>query len=253
MSAATDVLTHAVPMSCSCGRRWTANSRVPLADLRKGGRKFTCPDCDKQNLYRPQVTKGRRCADCGGALNAYTPPEEDTCGPCDETRLAKMDAALQPAVEEALADERRAVLECLPGSLPVVVQVSGVRWVDCQRVIRAAVQAGDVIQWNAPGFRPIYKLVADLGEAPVKPKPRTGAKTPYRGGSVSRVSDAEILAALPATASDLTERFGYSSESTVSSRMSRMSYRGLVRHNGRVITDKGGYAIVWYCVEGASK
>jgi hypothetical protein len=222
-------------------------SSVPLAELRVGERKFSCPDCGKQCRYRPVVPDDRRCVECNGPLNSYTPPEEDTCGPCTETRLAREEAERAPAVAEAKAEERRHVLSHLPGSLPRIVKASGVRWIDCQRVLNEAVRAGDVVQWNAPSFRPIYKLVADLGPAPEKPKQRK--PRPYRGGSTPRHSDAEILAALPATSSELTERFGYASPSSVTDRMIRMRANGLVRVERRGLTKKLGYEYVYHRVE----
>ena len=246
MSASTDVVRHPVAMSCSCGREWTVKSAVPLAELRVGERKFACPDCGKQCCYRPVVAEDRRCTECNGPLNSYTPPEEDTCGPCTETRLAREEAERAPAVAEARAEERRHILSHLPGSLPWVVKTSGVRWIDCQRILNEAVRAGDVVQWNAPSFRPIYKLVADLGEAPEKPKPRRTIRNQARGVPVH--SDEQILALLPARTGELVEQLGLH-KNTVTDRMGRMRWKGLVHAERRTFTDRGGYEYIYHRVE----
>lgn len=216
-----------VPMACDrCGHEWTTHSYLRRAEIVRESRKFTCPGCGKQCRYgmRPD-TRPTRCTACKGPLNSYA-TEDLICGPCDETLQKKMDSARQPAIKDALEAERRQVLETLPGSLPVICQVSGVRWVDVARILGAAVKAGDVVQWNVPGFRPIYKLVADLGPEPEKSR---DARRLFE----LRITDDEILGALPGTVKQICEKSGYSVQDHMRDRLRKLLAMGNVSREGK--------------------
>jgi hypothetical protein len=115
-----------------------------------------------------------------------------------------------------------------------------------QRVLKAAVQAGDVVIWNQPGFRPLYRLVRPL-PSPDEAKPKNNtANEPYRGGSIAMVSADELLAALPATCSEMAKRFGYQDSNTVGQRMRRMEREGTVRRVSRLLNEHGGFEYVWH-------
>lgn len=157
-----------LPMDCDeCGTSWIAKSSLTRSEIIYRSSKFTCPKCGKQCLYRIHRQKSTgpiRCVECGGPLNSYA-TEEITCGPCDESRLSR--EAMKRArtvVQDALEEERRKVLGSLPASLPVICRLSGVRWIDCQRIINEAQSAGEVVIWNVPGFRPIYRLRTEEGK-----------------------------------------------------------------------------------------
>jgi hypothetical protein len=228
---------------------WNARTQLSRAKIIRDGRKFICPGCGKQCLYRAifEPTPGvRRCADCAGPLNSYA-TDDLTCGPCDEARMAKEDAKRKAtAGVEAQEAERRQVLETLPASLPTICIVSGIRWVDVQRVLKAAVQAGDVVIWNQPGFRPLYRLVRPLPSPEEAKAKNNTAQKPYRGGNMPMVSADELLAALPATCSEMAKRFGYQDSNTVGQRMRRMQREGSVRRVSRALNDHGGFEYVWH-------
>lgn len=86
-----------------------------------------------------------------------------------QKRLARLS---EPQWRAFLVEQRGAILSLLPGTFPQILIKAAlrarkepedrtwqVRGVDVQQILNAAIRAGEVVQWNPDGGRPVYKLV----------------------------------------------------------------------------------------------
>lgn len=180
-----------------CGHHWTIQSILEVHRI-QGGLKYKCPEC---NIRRRVAVVGeaKRCARC--KVNWIAKERtDDECFACIEKRRLAQAELMREAVKGLDDIERDMVLETLPASMPTIVRVSGVRWVDVQRILGEAIRAGDVVHWNAPGFRPLYRAVA---ETP-RPRPRDVSKwDSQRGARAQRVIDEILPASMAAVADEM--------------------------------------------------
>ena len=157
-----------------CGHSW--KTRTARTDEEIEGGRSECPLCrgdlGRQCKRVVTIERVRSLCDngCGNKLTVYN--LTGICGPCETAQARKIARLTAPQWTSLLASQKAAVLSLLPGTFPALIVKAAVmcrrepmetawrvRGVDIQQILDAAIKAGEVVQWNPDGGRPVYRLV----------------------------------------------------------------------------------------------